>query len=176
MSCSHVTIPASDRKVIVMELNDGMFQCGPGYWTFHKNLLKKLYFIKMMNNRLKTVIKGCDSNCSDTDAWELCKVEIRMFCTEFGKRLSNRKRTDHLQCNIQVTEAERELYINPNDQTAQENLLKAEQKMEITQPDNASGTQIRARIMWIEEVERNTTYFCSLEKKKKKQGEEKCDD
>ena len=166
--CNHVTTPASDHRAVVKELNDQTFQCGPGYWKFNNSLLKNLSFIKMMNNRLDTVIKRCDSNCSDTDTWELCKVEIQHFCSEFEKRLSNPKRNHLLQCNIQVTEAERELIINPKDQTAQENLLKAKQKMEIIQLDKDRGAQIRARTKWIEEGERNTKYFCSLEKSRGK--------
>ena len=122
----------------------------------------------MVNKRLETVIKGCDSNCSDTDTWELCKVEIRNVCAAFGRGLSNQKRNGLLQCNIQATEAARELIINPKDQTAHENLLKAKQKMEIIQLDKARGAQIRARMKRIEEGERNTKYFCSPEKSRGK--------
>ena len=91
-----------------------------------------------MNDILDTVIKGCDSNCSDTDTWELCKVELRKFCAEFGKRLSNQK-TNDLRCNIQAADSQRELIINPKDQTDHENLLKAKQKMEKIQLDKARG-------------------------------------
>ena len=166
--CNHVTMPASDHKAVMKELNDQTFQLGPGYWKFNNSLLKNLSFIKMMNDGLDIVIKGCDSNCSDTDTWELCKVEIQHFGPEFEKRLSNPKRNHLLQCNIQVSEAERELIINPKDQTAQENLLKAKQKMEIIQLDKDRGAQIRARTKWIEGGERNTKYFCSLEKSRGK--------
>ena len=165
-------MPASDHKAVAKELNDQTFQRGPGYWKFNNSLMKKLSFIKMMNDRLDTVIKGCDSNCSDTDTWELCKVEIQHFCSEFEKRLSNPKRNDLLQCNIHVTEAERELIITPKDQTAQENLLKAKQKMEIIQLDKDRGAQIRPRTKWIEEGERNKIFLQPREK----QGEEKGDD
>ena len=78
-----------------------------------------------------------------------------------GKRLSNPKRNDRLQCNIQATEAERELIINPKDQMAHESLSKAKQKMERIQLDKARGAQTRARINWIEEGERNTKYFAA---------------
>ena len=147
VACNHVAIPASDHKAVVMELNDQPFQRGPGYWKFNNSLLKNLSFVKMMNERLETVIKGCDSNCSDTDTWELCKVEIRNFCAEFGKRSSTRKRNDLLQCNIQATEAGRELSINPKVQAAHENLLKAKQKIEIIQLDKARGAQPELGLM-----------------------------
>ena len=66
-----------------------------------------------------------------------------------------------------MTETERELIINPKDH---ENLLKAKQKIEIIQLDKARGAQTRARIKWIEEGERNTKYFCSLEKSRGKKN------
>ena len=124
-----------------------------------------------MNERLETVIKGFDSNCSDTDTWELCKVEMRIFCAEFGKRLSNQKRND-LLCNMQATEAERELIINLKDQTAHENLLKAKQTIEIIHLDKARGAQTRARIKWIEEGERNKIFLQPREKQREEKGDD----
>ena len=46
--------------------------------------------------------------------------------------------------------------------------MKAKQKTEIIQLDKARGAQTRARINGIEEGERNTKYFCSLEKSRGK--------
>ena len=85
VACNHIMIPASDHKVVVMELNDR-------YWEFKNSLLKNISFVKMVNKRRETVIKGCDNNCSDTDTWELCKVEIRNFCALFGKKGSQTKK------------------------------------------------------------------------------------
>ena len=69
-----------------------MFQGDPGYWKFNNGLLKTPPFIKMMNEILDVAINDCDSNCSYTDRWDLCNVEIRFFCTAFGERLSNQKK------------------------------------------------------------------------------------
>ena len=74
VSCNHVTIPASDHKAVVMELNDRTFQRGPGYRKFNNSMLKTPTFIKMMDERLDAVIHDCESNCSYADGWELRKV------------------------------------------------------------------------------------------------------
>ena len=168
VSCKHATIPASDHKAVIMELNDHTFQRGPGYWKFNNSLLKNPCFVNMVNELLDTVMNDCNNICSYTDRWELCKIEIRSLCSEFGKRFSTQNKNDLIQCNIDAVEAERKLLTNPEDQTAQENLIKAKQKMEILQVDKTRGAQVRARIKWIEEGERNTKYFCSLEKNRGK--------
>ena len=164
VSCEHVMIPSSDHKAVVIELNDRPFQRGPGYWKFNNSLLKNRIFVNMMNGILDTMTNDCNNVCTYTDRWELCKVEIRNFCSEFGKRLSTQNKNDLVQSKIDVAEAERRLLMNPEDHTAQENLMKAKQKMEILQIDKTRGAQVRARIKWIEEGERNTKYFCNLEK------------
>ena len=95
-------------------------------------------------------------------------MKYEIFAKSLGKRVSTPKRNDFLRFNIQATEAEQELIINPKDQTAHENLLKAKQKMKIIQLDKARGAQIKARIKWNEEGERNIKYFFSLEKSRGK--------
>ena len=51
------------------------------------------------------------------------KCEIIAQC--LGKGSQTKNRNDLLHCNIQATKAERKLIINPKDQMAHDNLLKA---------------------------------------------------
>ena len=62
-----------------MELNDRKLQCGSEYWKFN-GLLKRSSFIKRMNKMLHAVINDHSSNGFCMGRWELCKVEMRIFC------------------------------------------------------------------------------------------------
>ena len=55
------------------------------------SLSKNLSFGKMVNEILETVIKDCECNCSDTDTWELCKIEIPTCCAVWEKALKAKK-------------------------------------------------------------------------------------
>ena len=84
VSCEHSIVPNSDHKAVVVELNDNDFVRGPGFWRFNNSYLRNASFVDKMNECLTSTITDSESlglTCIDT--WELCKVEIRNFCTEF---------------------------------------------------------------------------------------------
>ena len=59
---------------------------------------------------------------------------------------------------------------SPRNEETQEKYLKVKQKIELQEAVRAKGAQVRARAKWIEEGERNTKYFCSLEKARAKKN------
>ena len=90
-SCEHETIANSDHKAIMFQLEESVFQRGPGYWKFNNNLLKNTQFIEEMNNFLEHQTQNNTDNTDNNnlmEKWELLKVEIRNLCYDFGKRIS----------------------------------------------------------------------------------------
>ena len=65
---------------------------------------------------------------------------------------------------LKIKDCERELIKYPNKKETITALNQPKQKLEILQIDKAKGAQIRSRVKWVEEGERNTKYFCNLEK------------
>ena len=59
---------------------------------------------------------------------------------------------------------EKKLLEQPESEEIQQQYYSLKQKLEIFGLNKARGAQIRARVKWIEEGEKNTKYFCNLEK------------
>ena len=165
VSCEHISMPNSDHKAIAIELKESTFLRGPGYWRFNNSFLKNTDFVDKMNNLLDQYTSNeVSANTSMIEKWELCKVEIRNFCTEFGKVLACKKRNEESQLYAQMLSTEKQLINSPTNEILQNQLLQQKQKLELIQLNKAKGAQVRARMKWIEDGERNTKYFCNLEK------------
>ena len=98
----------------------------------------------------------------------MCKVDIGNFCIECGKYQACQKHNETKQLFSRIKDYEKELAKNPDNKETNQNLTQVKQKLEILQLDKAKGAQIRSRVKWVEEGERNTKYFCNLEKSRGK--------
>ena len=63
-----------------------------------------------------------------------------------------------------MEELEKRLSANKDDQPLHAEVLRVKQELELITIGKAKGAQIRSRIKWIEEGERNTAFFFNLEK------------
>ena len=158
----------SDHKGISIELNESNFVRGPGYWRFNNSLLKDKDFVEKMNEVLENISKSIEHN--PIEKWEFCKLEIRDFCIEYGKEKARKNRNDLLDLLNEVRDIEKQLITNPNNENLQKQLISLKQKIEIIQVNKAKGAQTRARVKWIEEGEKNTRFFCNLEKSRAKKN------
>ena len=163
VDCEHYTVPCSDHKAVVLELNFENFVRGPGYWKFNNNYLRDKEFIRTMNNMLDEYISDNDES-THIKKWEFCKVAIRNFCTEHGKSQAIKRRNSESQLEVEIDEIQNLLTNDPLNTDYQEKLTSLKQKLELQQLDRARGAQVRSRIKWIEEGEKNTKYFYNLEK------------
>ena len=165
VSCEHFSVPNTDHKCVVVELNNSDFVRGPGYWRFNNSYLKHPIFVKGMNALLDEITNENDDlseNC--TDKWELCKVEIRDFCIEYVKSLACNRRNEILTLQTQLKKLEQQIRTDADNKEIYKNILDTKRKLELINIEKARGSQVRARTKWIEEGEKNTKYFCSLEK------------
>ena len=167
VSCDHYGISNSDHKLVVLELNSDKTTRGPGYWKFNNSYLSNTEFVKEMNDMLDSFIENSDFVCNEAK-WEICKLDIRNFCIEFGKRKECESKNEFVHLENQIKDLEKQIINNPHKTDLHKNLLESRQKLEILQVNKTRGAQVRARVKWIEEGEKNTKYFLNLEKARNK--------
>ena len=92
---------------------------------------------------------------------DLTKVKIRDFCIDYGKNKASKFRNRELFLQIMLEELEKRLSANKDDQPLHAEVLR---ELVLITIGKAKGAQIRSRIKWIEEGERNTAFFLNLEK------------
>ena len=132
-------------------------------------------FVDKLNNMLENALTEEMQISNTQNVWDLTKVKIRDFCIDYGRKKKEKKkaskfRNRELSLQIKLEELEKRLSANKDDQPLHAEVLRVKQELELITIRKAKGPQIRSRIKWIEEGERNTAFFLlplNLEKKKK---------
>jgi len=161
-SCDIVSLPNTDHRGVKLEISNMTFNRGPGYWKFNNSLLDDHLFVESTNCLLDETLSDNHYD-NNTDKWEYVKVRIREHCIGYSRcrSLCNLNKIVNLQRKLEDTE--RELAKNHNEELVKE-MVSIKKEFELVSEDKAKGAQTRARIKWIEEGEKNTKYFLSLEK------------
>ena len=98
--------------------------------------------------------------------WEMVKVEIRELTQKFCKNMATKKHSEKEKIKSELDILENKLSLDPlNEKMLSEQLLK-KKKFENMIEEETRGIRIRCGIRWIEEGERNTKFFLSLEKRR----------
>lgn len=153
-----VLIKYTDHQAVSLVLNINHVIRGPGYWKLNNSLLNDENYQKSIINILNKYnnLKK-DEKMTSRRKWDLCKIEIREYSILFGKQKSKlrKDKIQDLECKLKIL----------TEQNANEDDLKLlTQQIENLYSYKATGSQIRARAKWIEQGEKNTKYFLSLEK------------
>ena len=166
LECKHQVAPCTDHKAVVLDLNRSEFKRGPSYWKFNNSYLKDKEFVDKMNNLLREKLSE-DPESSSSQKWELCKVAIRSFSTNYGKELATKRKNEECKLLHQIQNTEKQLVSDPDNNDLQSKVFNLKQKLDLQMIQKTKGAQIRSRIKWVEEGERNSKYFFNLEKSRK---------
>ena len=166
INCEILTVPNTDHKAVTLEVSDTQFTRGPGYWRFNNSYLNDTAFTAQMKELLNKMATEFEKITYDSavEKWEFCKIRIREFCTEYGKMKAYNKKNNLIELQIRLKNIELKLIADPSDAEAQREMIKVKNQIEIIAIEKARGAQIRSRTRWVEEGEKNTKYFLSLEK------------
>lgn len=154
-------IRLSDHKAIKLSVTVNENERGKGYWKLNTSLLNDKKYKMIINDLIhKYNVKIANLNTINVhDLWEQLKQEIRSLSISYSKSLSKsyKKSVMDLEKQIQDIEDKPANEINMKEKRTLEN--------ELTHlyDKKSRGAQIRSRVKWIEEGERNTSYFLRLE-------------
>lgn len=139
---------------------------GPGVWKFNNSLLDDETYTIRINELIENCrIELTDTNTSNQIVWEIIKIEIRNFTLEYSKT-NSRKR------NIRLNQLENDLkYLigkydgnTPLPNQIASNIEKLETEIESIYDLKAKGAMVRSRIQMIEDGEKSSKFFLSMEK------------
>lgn len=159
--CLISAAPLSDHCLISLMLRpSSSLKRNRGYWKLNASLLlSELYSLEIRN--IIANVSDDASLSSYFSKWEFLKYKIRNFSISFSKQLK-------YSAQLEENELIREIYQCCNKSTISEsdrrNLLILQTKLDDIYTKKAKGAYIRSKAKWIEEGEKNTAYFCRLEK------------
>ena len=163
VSCDIMSMPNTDHRMIVINFRCSQMQRGPSTWKFNDSLLHDCNFVDLMNNFLQK-FKEENDNLNSQMKWDMCKIKIRDMCIEYSKSKKTKQKSyiKDLQNELNTIESKLSQDTNNNDLLLRRETIKKE--LEIFSIQESKSAQIRSRVKFIEEGEKNTKYFLNLEK------------
>lgn len=153
--------PLSDRCVISLVMSSqSLSRRRKDYWKFNSSLLRNEFCSK-----IKELISDTknNTNLSNIQKWEYLKFLIRKFSITFSKKLQleNKAKENNLIKSLlnyysKVNWSEEDKIVISNLQT----------QLDQFYLNKAKGAFIRSRSKWIEEGEKNSSFFFRLEKRR----------
>ncbi len=154
--------PVPDHKAVNVILNMCEKNRGSGYWKLNTNVLTDDLYVKGIEEIIDRTISDY-IDAGNKIVWELCKLRIKEFSVAYCKEKQKSKK-----CEKKMLEQKINMLDGFDDELSRKERSECWEKLNILYCDDAKGAQIRARAQYIEEGERNTKYFLSLETKRQK--------
>jgi len=156
----------TDHNSISLKLKLFKGNKGNGYWKLNTSILENQEYCKSIEKLITKYQHKFKEQTKLDILWDNFKLEVRDKTIDHCKKLANSKKNE-------IKKLENELkYLEElsNTSTYKED-TSLKQKLEITikrldklYTEKTKGRQIRSRVKWIKEGEKNTTFFLGLEK------------
>lgn len=164
---SHNYAPFSDHKLISIHLAGTKQQNGNirGYWKLNNNLLKDKEFCDLVKKTAKSIFDNKDVN--HIQKWEFFKFKIREIAIKRSKAIKKKNIAKELSIMNNLN-----ILMMKNNLSEEEETIMKKLKEEIDDMyiDMAKGAFVRSRAKWLEQGEKNSSYFFALEKRNRKRN------
>ena len=153
----------SDHRQVSTALEFSPFKHKSGLYKMNTSLLYDKDYCKMIIEQIQETEKEYAS-VNPHLRWEVIKTNIRETSQQFSRYKAREKINDLDKMKSRLKNLENAIVNSPNDKTLLNKIAVVKSDIEILELEKSRGAQIRSRIKYIEEGERCTKYFLSLEK------------
>ena len=157
--------PHSDHDYVSLILNFDQVKRGPGYWHFNSELLSDAAFEAQINDFWTDWQKKYDDFGDPLLWWDKAKQQFKVIAICCAKIIGKQKRHERFQLERKLDRL-REKSNSGVSGDIEEYLVAKEELKELDLKD-LEATKIRAKAQFMEEGERSTRYFYSLEKSRR---------
>jgi len=155
---------SSDHQIVHLSINVGKYPRGPGYWKLNCSILEDKCYVSEIKNLIQKFKEDhLKQGFSNMQLWEMCKNRIKEYTIKFCKK---KQKTDKIEfTNIEKELSSVELMLKSNwskQLESRKNYLV--NSLETHYLKKAKAAQVRSRVQWVEQGEKNTKFFLGLEK------------
>lgn len=158
----------SDHSLVSMEWEiQSAFKRGRGFWKLNTSLLRDEHY----QDRIKECINEIMVKYSETEdkrlLWDVIKCDIRAETISYAAFKSKNNKKIEQELTKRLYELETSLAENPSEALQAEHAVVTGEINSLLL-NKTRGAMLRSKARWVEEGEKNTSYFLKLEKKNQK--------
>ena len=153
----------SDHRMVVTCFESNSFKQGKGIYKLNTSLLHDREYINIIHRVILNTVEEY-SSLDPHSVWEMIKVNIREVSKKYSQSKSREKKDRSEELQKQLKELEEHVALHPMDVDKWNQISTLKSELEIIEIEKAKGAQLRSRIRYIEEGEKNTKFFLNLEK------------
>ena len=157
--------PHSDHDYVCLVLNFGQVVRGPGYWHFNSELLCDAAFEAQIKDFWTDWQTKYDDFVDPLLWWDKAKQHFKIIAISCAKIIGKQKRHERFQLERKLEQLH-EKSISGNARDIEEYLV-AKEKLKGLDLKDLEAVKIRTKAQFLEEGERSTRYFYSLEKSRR---------
>ena len=164
-----VVLQYTDHNSVSFKININRGNKGRGYWKLNSSILEDDEYITIIKQLIMKYKEKAKNHKKIDVLWDNFKIEVRDHTIDYCKQKGKKRKNiiNVLEANLKNLNAEIDAN-NDKDEIFNKSTLgkieKIEEKLSKLYTDKIRGNQIRSRIKWIEEGEKNSAYFLGLEK------------
>lgn len=162
-----LSVAATDHRACVASLKFTDFTRGPGYYKLNTSLLSDIDYVNQMNELIDTFVP--DPEDDHQVVWDMLKIKIKEFSLNYSKEKSLLLRNRLAGLRVELNDADVALAKTPDCRDSLARRERVKMELELYQQHEARAAQVRSRVRWIQEGEKNTKYFLGLEKVRAKE-------
>ena len=153
----------SDHRLVVTKFEFSSFKFGKGLYKLNTTLLKDINYCRIIESAIDDVVleyQGVDDNL----IWEVIKTNISETSQSYGRFKSKLNFDRCIELQQSLNKLENEFIDNPKCEDIGAQITKIKNELELHEYEKTKGAAVRANIKYIEEGEKCTNYFLSLER------------
>lgn len=157
-------ISYTDHQAISLKIGGRNYNRGKGYFKLNNSILEDSDYKELIKKIIKKYEAKTMLTCDQAKIWDLLKAEIREQTIFFCKRKAKQTKNEIDILEKRLNELNQINNEKKDDENLSYEIQTIEQKLEKQYMSKTKGAQIRSRIKWFEEGEKNTKFFLGLEK------------
>ena len=167
---SIVKCTVSDHETLIAGFKTVSQKRGKGYWKLNNSLLQDSKYKMAVKSIIRETINELSDIKSHRLTWELMKIRVKEYSIQYSvsKARSQKSNIAYIESKIDIIRDKLDVVDTslsvPYSRKLINEKCKLEDELKMIQQNKSRGNIIRSRVKWIEEGERSTHYFFSLEK------------
>ena len=158
--CFYIKGISSDHSAFFISIKTSDCEKGSGYWKLNTSILKEKEYLKRMSEKLSITCQ--EESESAVERWEKIKKVIRKTTQDYCKGRTSENKLIISELMEKITEMEDNFSsLNEKDM---EILSNSKVDLEEKLDEQTRSRIFRSKATWICESDRNTKYFCNLER------------